>query len=110
MNDYRCLIYDRNIVEQPWFRQEDVCPCNTSLNNPTGRGHSLCPFGVDFQVPYANKQPLLTLEENTKNGYTVEAVPTEPKKYVLYPPFQYTAPQMEPRQWVRVGVEWRNTM
>ena len=81
----------------PWFQITNVCPCNPTSNNPSGRGLSSCPFGV---------------QTNIKKLMTEAKMPTSPKVKVptgsLYQDAQYIPPQLNPRQNTRIGQQWRN--
>ncbi len=110
--DYRCINPLGTIMEEPWFPMRDVCPCDPKLSGPTGRGYSGCPFGIQFpdSIEEQNFQnglkPLNSIQN--KNG---QWVPEEVRQLpfgAAYPTGSYVAPQLQPRQNVRIGVTWRS--
>jgi hypothetical protein len=121
--DYRCLNPLANVVGEPWFPMTDVCPCNQSLSNPSGRGYTACPFGVDYyseptaaqlqMAQQAPKGPLLNSLQFNNSGKW-EAVPVTISNSApadqpgsLYPPTDFVPPQLQPRPFSRIGVTWR---
>lgn len=104
--DFRCVNPYAVKVGPPFFRIEDVCPCDPKLSNPTGRGVSGCPFGVTFDKQDTEFKPLMTLK-NIDGNYVPEFVTSMPLGS-LYPPEKMTPPQLQPRQLVRIGNTWRS--
>jgi hypothetical protein len=109
---YRCINPTVQYVEGPWFRTTETCPCDVRLDNPTGRGSTLCPFGINYNTPKDSKVPVVSVK-TTDNGLTYDTVPADssilkPDSGFAFPKNVFTAPQGEPRPLVRVGYEWRD--
>lgn len=108
---YRCLQPNAKTTNSPWFREEDSCPCNPILSNPTGRGLMGCPFGVQFEkswnetIPLTKSEQIVTnsgIENINKNVNTKISLPGS-----MFQNGQFIPPQLEPRPLSRIGVEYR---
>lgn len=117
--DYRCLEPSATTVGEPWFRIPESCPCNPLLSNPTGRGFTACPFGVQFDIPSSSSEPLMTLaKEPTKKDDSVpkfRGQQINTKGFMagsMFPELssaaKFTPPQLQPRQIVRIGQTFRS--
>lgn len=100
---YRCPDPIKGKTDQPWFRIEDLCPCDSgTLSNPSGRGYVPCPFGVQFDNTVWDQNmmlsaPLVKQEPSSmmfpmNPGIGLQSVPT----------------QLEPRPLARIGTDWRS--
>lgn len=112
---FRCLDPNFVITDKPWYPYQDVCPCDPKLSNPTGRGYTSCPYGVQTDIKSLNKEiskksnVYEVIDYNNINGYQTKNIPvTQLPLGSLYQNSQITAPQMDPRQLVRIGNEWRS--
>ena len=92
---YRCPDPRKTVVDQPWFRTQEVCPCNPADSNVTGRGYTPCNFG-------------LQMDQNQINMAARRNTGSVPLKGALYQDKQFPAPQLDPRQLTRIGNQWRN--
>jgi hypothetical protein len=97
---YRCPDPVAVDTGSPWYNYSNVCPCDPKLSNNSGRGFTACDFGIKDQevnVPiYA--------------GQLASQIPN--KSQVVGNMFndnQFVPPQLQPRQLVRIGQQWRNT-
>jgi len=90
-SDLRCVTPGAKTTGEPWFRMPDTCPCDTKFTNITGRGYQACPFGVTLNPA---KSEYITLDINVPFGAN-------------YPLNSYVAPQLQPRQLIRIGNTWR---
>jgi hypothetical protein len=103
-------------TDEPWYPVKNTCPCDPNQSNPTGRGFTPCPFGVNFEEKAINrninaKKPLMTVvsEINGPNYQAVSVPVTEANiKGSMFPKNQYTAPQAQPRPLIKIGQEWRS--
>lgn len=105
--DYRCLDPLAIDMNQPWFRVNDICPCDPSQSNPTGRGFTGCPYGVSFEAEDTKVKPLVRLELNDDYKYVPTPVTNLPYGS-LYAPMSYVPPNLQPRALMRVGNTWRS--
>lgn len=108
---YRCLQPYAKTTNQPWFREEDSCPCNPSLSNPTGRGLMGCPLGVQFEkswnetIPLTQSEQIITnsgIENINKNVSIKSSLPGS-----MFQNGQFIPPQLQPRPLARIGIEYR---
>ena len=115
-SDFRCV--DPVAVETttPWYPNQNICPCNPNLSNPTGRGFTPCPFGVQFDQNKINNsvnniQPLMSVNGvNTSSGFQSYPSPVTEQSVqgLLIPGKQFVAPQAQPRPLAKIGLEWRS--
>lgn len=94
-NVYRCPDPLKSYTSQPWYRFTDICPCDPKDSNITGRGFTSCPFGVSDNSKYQSFQNTPIPQRDIPVGN-------------IYPQQQYVPPQLEPRQLVRIGQQWRS--
>lgn len=114
--DYVCLNQFRTETDIPWYPRQDICPCNPKYNNITGRGYTMCPFGVEFNQQEMEQRaismhPVQTLEEHQGlQGYftTITDGSNVINETQLFPKYTYAAPQMWPRPNTRIGQDWRS--
>lgn len=108
--DYRCIDPNAEVMTSPWYPITDVCPCDTQLNNPSGRGYTSCPMGVQFDRPQTQISPVMSLR-NVGGVYLGEPM-TVSVPGSMFPGPSTTAtvtpPQLDPRQLVRVGYSFRS--
>lgn len=70
----------------------NICPCDPSVSNPTGRGFTQCPFGI-YNNPLQTDKP--GSQHNIGVGNNFNSKQTAP-------------PQFQPRPMSRIGIEWRS--
>ncbi len=104
--DYRCVSPTISVTDTKWFPMTDVCPCDPTLSNPTGRGFTPCPMGITFDKQDNKTLPLSALKNN--NGNWVATDVTELPPGSMYPVGSYVAPQLQPRMLTRIGQTWRS--
>lgn len=104
--DYRCIDPVMTVSSDKWYPMTDVCPCDPTLSNPTGRGFTSCPMGITFDSPDTKTAPLSALKYN--NGNWVPSDVTTLPHGSNYPVGSYVPPQLEPRMLVRIGQTWRS--
>lgn len=104
--DYRCIDPTMVVSSNKWYPMTDVCPCDPSLSNQTGRGFTPCPMGVTFDKPDTKTVPLSSLSYN--NGSWTPSDVTTLLPGANYPVGNYIPPQLEPRMLVRIGQTWRS--
>jgi len=95
---YRCPDPRKRNTETPWYRIDNVCPCDPSESNVTGRGYTPCTFGVQYETPNTinlSKQKALPRQKNALRG-------------VNYQNNQFVPPQLQPRMLTRIGNVWRS--
>ena len=120
-SNFACIDPVAVYMDKPWYPYKETCPCDPQLSNPTGRGFTPCPFGVDFEIQNISQanlpKPLMTVVGNIdKNGtYRDISVPVygvnnedRPLSGSMFPSKQFSAPQAEPRPLVRIGQSWRS--
>jgi len=110
-SDYRCIIPNTIKTSGKWFPYENVCPCDPSLSNVTGRGLTPCPFGIaNSEVKKTNEVKVIE-GYNGPNGYETRTIPVSQSYFdnsgSLYQNHTYEAPQLDPRPFVRIGYTWR---
>jgi hypothetical protein len=120
--DYRCIEPTATTVGEPWFRISDSCPCNPNLSNPTGRGFTPCPFGVQFDAPKSYSEPIMTVGSSPSKRSSFSAIPSFNGERInnenfmpgaIFPKVssnisKITPPQLQPRQIVRIGQTFRS--
>ena len=121
-SNFSCIDPVAVFTDEPWYPIKNTCPCDPNLSNPTGRGFTPCPFGVNFQEKQINqsinsKKPLMkvvsTINGPNYQSVSVPVVGSGPSgKEVLsgsmFPTSQYTVPQANPRPLVKIGQTWRS--
>lgn len=97
---YRCVDPVAVKTGEPWFNYSNVCPCDPKLSNTSGRGFTACPFGINQEASSWN----LPISQQYSQ------IPNE-KQVVgnMFNKNQYVPPQLQPRQLVRIGEEWRSS-
>jgi len=98
---YRCIDPVAVTTGAPWFVGigENVCPCDPNLSNKTGRGFTACPLGITQESTTWNLPPFQLASQIPDQSQIVGN---------LYQKNQYVPPQLQPRQLVRIGEEWRS--
>lgn len=91
--DYRCFTNART-TGPPWFPTENTCPCDESKNNTTGRGYTVCSFGV-------------SKKEKIPSYFAINSNSRE-STGSLYNQKQNVPPQLNPNPVIRIGQEWRS--
>lgn len=100
-NVYRCPDPLKSKVNSPWYRFEDVCPCDPNAINITGRGFTPCALGIQFEdLPGMNYTPGFNAN--------LQSLPN-PLTGTLYNTRQIVPPQLQPRQNSRIGQVWRSS-
>jgi hypothetical protein len=99
--DYRCIEPRATETTSPWFPRTNICPCDPSYSNPTGRSFSGCPFGIDPKDTRAENSE--TINNGLVKGSMVgaefpmtEGVPVA------------SVPQFTPRPYALIGYQWRS--
>lgn len=116
---FRCVVPNTTVTDKPWFPIMNVCPCDPSLSNPSGRGIVPCPYGFQSNIEKVPKNevlmPLSMVEgSNDKNGYKVlsdELLVNNNGRLLMgsmYQNDQYVPPQMDPRSLWQIGYNWRS--
>jgi len=110
---FSCIIPFSTEVGKPWVSYPNSCPCNPNESNPTGRGYTSCTYGVQMTPQVNIPHQLSTVNGNyTPNGYEVTDSPVYQSFFnnsgSMYNQQQYTAPQLQPRQLVKIGYTWRS--
>lgn len=100
---YRCIEPASVSTGPPWFNGigVNICPCDPNLSNHTGRGFTACPLGINQEAPTWNL-PTFQL---------VSQIPS-PNKVIgnMYGSGnQFVPPQLQPRQLIRIGTDWRSS-
>jgi hypothetical protein len=100
-NVYRCLDPVAVVTGSPWFYGlgENVCPCDPNLSNNTGRGFTACPLGINQEATSWNL-PSSQLSSQIPNQNQIVGS--------MFNKNQFVPPQLQPRQLVRIGEEWRS--
>ena len=108
-NDYRCNVDPGSkIMTDPWFRMLDTCPCVET--NPTGRGITACPFGVqttEYSGINTVTSPLYTVDYDRITGALIKKPETSLLPGSLYSANNYIPPQLDPRPFTRIGISYR---
>jgi hypothetical protein len=104
--DFRCPDPTKQIFNG------QVCPCNISLNNPTGRGYMACPYGYQISnVDLSKEVTKVQMGSITNKGLTYQNIPIT-EQYAgpgnMFPTDQYSVPQLWPRQLIQIGYSWRS--
>jgi hypothetical protein len=105
--DYRCIEPSAIDTAGPWFPISNICPCDPKLSNPTGRGYTACPFGIQAEQKTISKEAHSFMPINTNNIHTVG-------DGVMYPSLSQlnviSPPQFQPRPLTNIGYTWRTGM
>lgn len=97
---YRCPDPVATKTDQPWYSYENICPCDPNLSNKTGRGFTACPLGINQEAGSWNL-PAFQLVSQIPNSNQITGN--------LYGSGnQFVPPQLQPRQLIRIGEEWRS--
>lgn len=98
---YRCIDPVAVTTGSPWFNSigENVCPCDPKLSNKTGRGFTACPLGINYETPMWNL-PVFQMASQIPRGQVMGSMYANENQFV--------PPQLQPRQLVRIGEEWRS--
>lgn len=94
---YRCVDPVAVKTGAPWFNEDNICPCDPNLSNTSGRGYTACPYGISTDTPQWNLSVGSQIpKQNQVTGN-------------MYNKNQFVPPQLQPRQLVRIGEEWRSS-
>jgi hypothetical protein len=99
---YRCPDPVAVKTGSPWFYGigENICPCDPKLSNTSGRGFTACPYGIKQETPQWNmSMSQMSSQIPSQNQVTGS----------MFNKNQFVPPQLQPRQLVRIGQEWRST-
>ncbi len=97
---FRCVDPTAVVTGAPWFNNENVCPCDPKLSNSSGRGFTACPMGVQEKTPMWN----------VSNSQLYSEIPEKNQiQGSMFNQNQFVPPQLQPRQLVRIGEEWRSS-
>lgn len=96
-NVYRCTDPRKVNTDTPWYPISNVCPCDPQHNNVSGRGYTPCTFGI-------------TTDQQQISSSLPQGTPLNRPKPTgsLFQMNQYSPPQLDPRQSVRIENQWRN--
>lgn len=97
---YRCPDPVAITTSGPWYSYSNVCPCDPKLSNATGRGFTACPYGISDKSPNWNLPAFQVLSQYPENKDQITGS--------MFGSGQYVPPQLQPRQLVRIGEEWRS--
>jgi len=92
---YRCIEPSSIVTDGPWYPNQNICPCDPSLSNKTGRGFTACPIGIEEPIINMN------INKNDTGPYNSQI------KGNLYSSSQFTPPQLMPRPITKIGYQWR---
>jgi len=96
---YRCPDPVAVQTDQPWYSYSNICPCDPNLSNKTGRGFTACPLGINQEAPQWN---LSTFQINSQ-------VPSDDIIGSMFGSGnQFVPPQLQPRQLIHIGYDWRS--
>lgn len=102
---YRCPDPVAINTDQPWYSYSNVCPCDPNLSNKSGRGFTACNYGINDKAP----------QWNLPSFQLASQIPDQ-KQVVgnlfggnLNNGLQFVPPQLQPRQLIRIGEEWRSS-
>jgi hypothetical protein len=98
---YRCPDPVAIQTDKPWYSYSNVCPCDPNLSNKTGRGFTACPLGINTETPQWNL-PAFQLASQVP-------YPNQITGNMYGSGNQYVPPQLQPRQLIRIGEEWRSS-
>jgi len=101
--DYRCIEPSAITTNAPWFPISNVCPCNPSLSNPTGRGYVACPFGVQTNTKQIEQHNMSKVVSVPKVAGAM--FPNVSSNFAVISP-----PQFQPRPLTNIGYTWRSGM
>jgi hypothetical protein len=97
---YRCVDPVALKTEQPWYSYSNVCPCDPNLSNKTGRGFTACPLGINQEAPMWSLPMYQTASQVPNSSQTIGSMFGSGNQFV--------PPQLQPRQLIRIGEEWRS--
>jgi hypothetical protein len=96
---YRCPDPVAVQTDSPWYSYSNLCPCDPNLSNKTGRGFTACPLGINQEAPQWNLPSFQSMSQVPNNNQIVGS---------MFGLNQFVPPQLQPRQLVRIGEEWRS--
>ncbi len=100
---YRCPEPTGIKTGSPWYpgNGDNICPCDPNLSNSSGRGFTACPLGINLEEPdyNYNSQKLAGINLPDESQVTGS----------MYNNGQLVPPQLQPRQLIRIGEEWRSS-
>jgi len=99
---YRCPDPVANVTNQPWYPYQNVCPCDKNLSNKTGRGFTACPLGLNQEAPQWNLPMYQVASQIPYNTTNLTGS-------LFASGDQFVPPQLQPRQLIRIGEEWRSS-
>jgi hypothetical protein len=102
--DYRCIDPVAKNVGAPWYRIDDVCPCDPKLSFPTGRGFTSCPMGVQFDNKIINETMKSSEPIKMSDSFGAGSMFPQVNKQIS----SVTPPQLQPRPLSRIGQTWRS--
>jgi hypothetical protein len=102
--DYRCIEPSAIDTDGPWFPISNICPCDPKLSNPTGRGYTPCPFGIQPEQKVVQSFIKASIIKNPSITGTGSMYPNISKLSVISPP------QFQPRPLTNIGYTWRTGM
>lgn len=99
---YRCLDPVAVKTSRPWYNSvgENICPCDPKLSNTSGRGFTACPLGIKQEIPSWNLPSFQLVSKYPQENNVIGN---------LYSSGQYVPPQLQPRELIRIGQEWRSS-
>jgi len=97
---YRCPDPVAIKTDEPWYSYSNVCPCDPKLSNNSGRGFTACPLGINQEAPMWNL-PMYQMASKIPD-------PTQVVGNLYGSGNQFVPPQLQPRQLIRIGQEWRS--
>jgi hypothetical protein len=86
----------------PWYYGdgENICPCDPNLSNKTGRGFTACNIGINQEAPQWNLPTFQLVSQFPDKNQIVGS---------MFSQNRFVPPQLQPRQLVRIGEEWRSS-
>ena len=86
--------------KKPWWRETEICPCDSQFNNETGRGFVSCPYGIENEkLAKFGRIPTVPNPQEVKQKMTGSLVQDK----------QWIPPQLNPRPLSRIGQQWRSS-
>jgi len=95
---YRCPDPVAIVTQTPWYSYSNVCPCDPNLSNPSGRGFTACPQGLNQTQN----------EWNLPDWQITSQIPWNSQLGSLYNQHQYVPPQLNPYPVTQIGYSWRS--
>lgn len=97
---YRCPDPVAVFTTQPWYPNSNICPCDPNQSNNSGRGYTACPLGISQKSPNWDLPASQIIAQLPSTERTVGNMYGSGNQFV--------PPQLQPRQLVRIGQEWRS--